>query len=203
MQRAFFLLFFLFFSSCGYHWGREKEDGVVFLNIPYAKGDVDGSFTNTLIKRISDSPFFQYDANKTDLLLKVNLRDMGSENIGYRHDRDSEGNPKKTILPTEGREKLQAEVCIIESSSQKILFGPVTVEADADFDFITKNTLRDLTFVDAQNNTEPLLFFSMGQLEPAPSAQEAAKKVAQDCLARKIVHLMSGACRNIYEKNCP
>ncbi len=202
MQRLFFLLFLLT-TSCGYHWGKGQDQEFVSMNVPYAKGDLSGTLTAAIIRQISESSLFAYDSSSSALTLKVSLREAGSENIGYRHDRNHENHPKKSVLPTEGREKIQAEVMLVESGSEKPILGPFTVEAEEDFDFITQNTLNDLTFINAQGMRESVLRFSMGQLEPLYSAQEAARKVAEERLAKKIVHLMMSKWKKIDGKNGP
>jgi hypothetical protein len=202
MQRVFFLFFVLLFSSCGYQWGSKKNTDVVVMDIPYAKGDMDGAFTAAVIRQINHSFLFDYDPSSRRLILQLSLYESAEENIGYRHDRNDLNLPKKSVLPTEGRKKAKAEVVLVEESSGKVLFGPMIVEADVDYDFITQNSLNDLTFITPSGKRESLLNFSMGQLEPSSSAQEAARKVLLEKLSKKIVNLMSVEWKKINGRNC-
>ncbi len=200
MIRVFFTLFFLLCCSCSrYHWGEGKKEELVFLNMPYAQGDVDGAFTAAMIRQLGESSFFQYDPSSS-FHVKVCLRESGIEHIGYRHDRTHKDLPKKSVLPTEGRERIRAEVSLIEGGSERVLLGPYIVEAEADFDFITQNDLNDLTFVNAEGMRESVLRFSMGQLEPSSSATDAARRVVLDHLAQKIVRLMTIKWNKLDEK---
>ena len=73
----------------------------------------------------------------------------------------------------------------------EVVYGPYRVAADADYDYVDGDSIRDLTFIDSSGSTITVLPFSLGQLEPKESAALAATKPLYRRLAQKVVDAIS------------
>ncbi len=82
---------------------------------------------------------------------------------------------------------MRIEVVFYEGDSDQIAYGPYAITASSDYDYIDGDSIQDLTFVDTQGVFTTVLPFSLGQLEPVESAQEAATQPLYRRLAQKIV----------------
>ena len=125
-----------------------------------------------------------------DYQLGVTILGSDVKTVGYRVDPQKiKGKLRKRLLGSEGRKSLTVEVIFWQGDQKK--HGPYRVTADADFDYVDGDSIQDLTFVDTNGTVQTILPFSLGQLEPAESAQEAAKVPIYRNVARKIVDLMT------------
>ena len=171
-----FVLGLFFFSSCGYRFGQGQLDQTYrSISIPYVIGDQDGILTATLIKQFSDSSFLQYANCQADLCLVVKILDIYDENIGFRFDRKREGRLARSIIPTETRLTIEVELTLSESSSGKILRGPIKLQSCIEFDH------------DYYSSRDAVNAFSLGQLTDYDEAYDAAQKPLNDAIAKKIV----------------
>ncbi len=124
--------------------------------------------------------------------LQARLIGESTEVIGYRRDRQQIGEKnQKNLLATERRKTAVLEVSLYEKSSRKVLIGPLQIEASSDFDYVDGDSTQDLVFIDAHGVSQVVLPFSLGQLESADSAEEAAMRPLQVELARKLVDALS------------
>ncbi len=187
---CFFFLFFCL-SSCGYRW----EDDAGFsrtLFIPFATGDEDGTLTSELISAFASSTQTNVVSSRGRYRLDVSIVEQERERIGFRIDQQvNNGKQQKNILGDEERRNLQAQVSLFDCENDELILGPCTVFAYADYDYVDGDSFQDLTFVDSVGVRQPILSYSLGQLEPAESAREAATKPLYRKLSQKIVDLIS------------
>ncbi len=187
MKKGIALCLILLMASCGYRFVGDGEQKTVA--IPYVIGDVEGQLTNALIRQFSSTTQFAYHPSCGQLILKVNLLEDTNEKIGFRYQRQEHtGKIKKHLFPTENRRTLKAEVCLIASSTDDVVFGPVEISANADYDYIDEGSLYDLTFVSPSGKLTPILAFSEGQLDSVEGAQDDVltplyRKLAQNILS--------------------
>lgn len=121
-------------SSCGYRLGPGGSlDQLTTISVPFAGGDDEGLLTSHLVREITRSGAFSVVACQGELTLQVDLLQEKNRNIGYRYDQKSCDCLAKTIIPTEVRKSLLAEVVLL--SGGKPLYGPVLIEASLDYDF--------------------------------------------------------------------
>lgn len=176
MIRKPFVLLLLVLSSCGYQFGQGNlSSQYQTIAIPYIKGDSDGSLTASVIKSFSAGSELSYVNCGADLLLQIEVMDIYDENIGFRYDRKKEGKLTRSIIPTEARLTIEVEVTLIEESSQKVLRGPVRLQAFIEFDH------------DFYTTRDAVNAFSLGQLTDYDEAYDAAQKPLNQAIAKKIV----------------
>jgi hypothetical protein len=163
-------------ASCQYQFGRgELSQQYATISIPYVEGDSKGELTAEVIKKLSFSGALRYVNHNGDLVLKIKLIEWSDENIDFRYDRKKRGEIKKSIIPTESRFTVLAEVLLIESVSGQTIRGPTLITAYTEFDH-TYYTTRDEINV-----------FSLGQLSDVDSARDVATHPLNRVLADRIV----------------
>lgn len=170
------LLLLLFCGSCGYQFGQGCLPSTYkTINIPYVQGDKTGELTATLIKEVSRSGAFQYRRGSSDLVLYVSIVDYLEENVGFRFDRDKKEELTDSIIPTETRVTVVAEVTVIESCSGCTVLGPSRIYAKVDYD-------HDYYF-----SRDAVNIFSLGQLTDYDAAHDAVQRPLNKVLAEKVV----------------
>jgi Lipopolysaccharide-assembly len=168
------------FSSCGYLPGQGGIlDSYQTIFVPFVDGDIDGELTASLVKHFSTQSSFTYSSENSDLILKVKVIDFRDENIGFRYDRNKKGHITHSVIPTETRLTMAAEVVVIESSSGKNVLGPVKIAASVDFDH---------EYYSSRNGVN---IFSLGQLSDIDEARDAVMTPLNRKLARKIVEFLN------------
>lgn len=162
--RAINVLLSLFFlTGCCYQFGRgELSDTYSTFSLPIIAGDQTGELTSEVIKRISLTGALRYKEKGGDIQVRVVLLNMEEEDIDFTYDRKRSGRRKKSLIPTETRVNATAEVSLVEAASGRILRGPVTLTAQAEFDHTYYATRNDVNI------------FSQGQLGDIDAAREAA-----------------------------
>lgn len=178
--RSGFIFIALILSGCGYKFGSSG----IFSNhqtvcVPYAEGDLDGSFTNELIKQIASQAVFEYQLTGANLALKVKLEDMKNDNIGYRYYRNKQNKLTRETIPVETRLSQTAIVSLIDTYSGLVVLGPVKITASTDFDH------------DYYSTKDAINVFSLGQLTDYDEALDAAKKPLYYNLSKKIVDFLA------------
>lgn len=170
------IFFFVFFSSCGYHFGDGSPLSLYrSFTVPYICGDKTGEFTAALIKELSCSGSFSYRSKGAELVFKVTLVDLCDENIGYRYDINKRGKTTHSLIPAETRLTVCAEVLVMESCSCTPVLGPIRLQASVDFD-------HEYYFIRQGVNVS-----SLGQVTDYDQAYEAALPVLSKVLAKKII----------------
>ena len=122
------------------------------------------------------------------MILEASITGDGDERIGFRFDRNPQsGELRDNIIGTENRRTIIAVVTLIDTSTHTAVLGPQTVKADADYDYVDSNSIRDLTFITDRGIPEKVLDFSLGQLDSVDGAHDDASTVIYRHLAQKIV----------------
>lgn len=151
------------------------------LSVPFAQGDATGAFTTELIHELSSSGSFIYQPCNPDGILYVNLVEYYDVNIGFRYDRNKQGNITDTLVPSETRRFVVAEVQIIDARRGCVVLGPSFIKAHVDFDH-EFNSSRDAVNV-----------FSLGQVTEIDGAIDSVAKPLNQTLARMIVDYIANA----------
>lgn len=164
----------LFLNACGYHAAPAGSLSAYHsITIPYIKNDQDGRMTAALIKEISDSGL-RYDQCTGDLTLLVEIVEYENENIGYRYGRKDHGELSHSIIPSESRLIIAAQVTLLDNSSSKPIAGPAKITATVDFDHEYEKTRNGINV------------FSLGQLTDYDEAYDAAFQPLYRILSQKI-----------------
>ncbi len=189
------LLLLLLLASCGYQWYPNFPDGQIpTVVIPYASGDDDGTFTAEVVRTLTASGIANVQPRDGDYRLKIDLVNAQNQVIGYRKDKQKvSGEIRKNIVATEGRKQMSAQVTLYEKDSDTIAKGPYLITANADYDYIDGDSIQDLAFTNSRGVRTTALAFSLGQLEPIDSAQEAAGRPLHERLAQKIADTIFSA----------
>jgi hypothetical protein len=187
------LLLLLVTGGCGYQWYPELSLGHrPVIAVPFIAGDEEGLLTQEIIARLTSSGLAKVSTSKGDFRLA--LKTLGSSNtqIGYRRDPQKIKNEiQKNLLATELRKTMDIEVTLFHGSTENIAYGPFTISAWADFDYVDGDSYQDLTFERPSAIFSPVLPFSLGQLEDRESAELAVVKPLYSRLAQKIVDVIS------------
>ncbi len=158
------------------------------VSVPYVSGDTVGAFADELIHSLSTSGRFVYTRDGGQVLLQVNILSSGSDKIGYKYDRKGkEAEREKTLVPTEGRYSICAQVALVDPCTNEYLYGPTTVTAYSDCDYVDYNSISDLSFVNSQGGRQSSIAFSLGQLDSIEGAQSDVTLLLYRQLAKKIV----------------
>lgn len=172
---SLYILIPLLLTSCGYHYGPEGTlSSYETISIPYVKNDEDGRMTAALIKVISAESGLQYEKVGGDLTLLVEMLEFENENIGYRYDRKNDDKLKHSIIPTETRLLIVAQVTLIDSTTAEPIAGPAKITASVDFDHDYERTRNGVNV------------FSLGQLTDYDEAYDAAFHPLYHALSQKI-----------------
>lgn len=176
-------------TGCGYRWQPDfPTESRPVVTIPFIPGDEDGMLTAEMVRAITASGLAQVRGSNPDYRLVVQIKNVQNQTIGYRRDPQKvHGKVRKNVLASEGRKTVFVEAALYRIHSDEIVYGPYEISGDADYDYIDGDSIQDLTFVDASGLTQTVLPFSLGQLEPIESAQEAASRPLYNSLAQKIV----------------
>lgn len=165
-------------SGCTYHLGQgELSERYHSIYVPYVKGDLEGTFTASVIRKIAESGAFEYRNGDADLILNIILTDFDEENVGFRYDRKRKGELTKAIIPVETRLTVYAQVTLIDSCTCCPVMGPVELSADIEFDH---------DYYSSGINS-----FSFGQLNDLDTAMDIARRPLGDVLAQKIVDYLT------------
>jgi hypothetical protein len=176
-------------AGCGYHFdGNEIQSKTATISIPYIKVDLQGHLNTELVRALNHSGHFDCVQNGGELLLEASIIGDGDDRIGYRFDRNPQsGELRDNIIGTENRRTIIALVTLIEASTHAAIFGPQTVKAHADYDYVDSNSIRDLTFITKKTVPEKVLDFSLGQLDSIDGAHDDTSTLIYRHLAQKIV----------------
>lgn len=182
LRIVLFLLLSVMLTSCGYRLGPASAlDTNRSIMVPYVKGDLDGTFTQELIREVCRTTELRYSSCGGDMILCASLIDRREEPIGYRYERNYEDQVGKRLVTSEERVTLTAEVKIIDARTQKVVVGPYCISERINYDFAPETS--------PQNETRP----SLGQLDFRPAALNAARVPLHRSLAKKIVDFLINA----------
>jgi hypothetical protein len=109
------------------------------------------------------------------------------ETVGYRRDKQKiSGETKKNLVAAEERRVLTVELALYEISSDRVVYGPIRLDAEADYDYLDGDSMQDLAFKNPLGIQQTVLPFSLGQLEPKEAAHEAVARPLYEKIAKKI-----------------
>jgi len=176
----------LLLSGCGYHF-QGPSDGPTTISIPYVEGDVNGQLTDQLVRAFSTSGDFKYAYVEGRLTLRVNLIDRHAEPIGWRYEKEKDGSIEDELIAVEGRRFLSAEVQLIDSATEEVLYGPEIITATLDYDYFEPDVIQDLSFVNSFGVRQSSVQFSLGQLDSSEAAYDDVFYPLAQKLSKKIV----------------
>jgi len=182
-------LLFALACSCSYRFnGCEQEGAKETITIPYIPGDAQGQLNASLVEAMSETGRYEYRGNDGHLLLKAVLVADNSERTDFRYDREPiSGRRKKSLVAIGNRRTATAEVTLIDTRTDEVLFGPATVTASADFDYDNTDVFEDLVFFTPGGNPQTMIDFSLGQLDSVEGAHDVSASPLYHNLAQKIV----------------
>jgi hypothetical protein len=171
-----FLLTIFVLSSCGYHMGSPLPNNLSrsSVTVPFIKGDLTGDLTQALIYELTTSGY-RYVHRQGDILIRVQLLEVRADDIGFRYERESDNDVKKSLIPAETRLTAKAQVEVIDASTCCQLLPTFCVSEFVEFDH-EYYTARDGVNI-----------FSLGQLSDYDAGKEAAQMPLNRKLAQKIV----------------
>lgn len=189
----FFYLFVIIFSSCGYRWVPDLADEArSTISVPFVEGDGDGSLTQAIVYALSSSGMADVRQTGAHYRLSVSIIHSESQTVGYRRDRQKiSGEIKKNLVSAEARKTLAIEATVYEKD--KIVCGPIRLNADSDYDYLDGDSMQDLAFINPLGAQQTVLPFSLGQLEPKEAAEEAAMKPLNAKIAKVLVDAIFNA----------
>lgn len=174
-ELGWMLLASFMLGGCQYQFGRgELSHHYATVEIPYVKGDLRGELTTDIIKKLSTSGALRYVTHAGDLVLKIELSDFREENIAFRYDRKQMSELKKSIIPTETRLTVSAEVCLIEGRTGQKVREPTRITASVEFDHTYYATPNEINI------------FSLGQVNDFDAARDSVMHALNRNLAEKI-----------------
>ncbi|MBS0630099.1 MAG: hypothetical protein JSS30_07765 [Verrucomicrobia bacterium] len=186
IAQFFGFLCLVLLTACGYHLERGEK---IAISVPYVINDFEGALTEELARAISRTANFKYSKDDGDWILKAKILRTNNDRIGFRYDRDDRsGKRRDNIIGTENRKEITVEVCVIDATTDKMIAGPQVIKADAMYDYVDPNSLRDLSFIDPDTGRRVTsISFSLGQLDSVGTAGEDATYPVFRLLAQKIV----------------
>ena len=194
MGYRFFFLFVMCLSSCTYRWSPDLDQRTrPTISVPFVEGDGDGSLTQAIVYALVASGMADVRQQGAHYRLCAAIVHSGSHTVGYRRDRQKiSGEIKKNLVSSEGRKTLSIIATVYEKD--KIICGPIRLDADSDYDYLDGDSMQDLAFINPLGRQQTVLPFSLGQLEPKEAAEEAATKP----LNTKIAGILVDALFNIW-----
>ena len=177
----------LVLAGCSYSY---QEEGSFFhrqgpsISIDKIESDVNTTMQRSLAKELASNAYYRYTPSGGRYTLKVKRLEEDHERIGFRYDRDNaKGTLEKNLLGVEDRHFIVVEVSLLDSYSQKVISGPHKVSASVDYDYTDPGSPRDLIFA----KREPVMQFSLGQLDSYEGAYDSSTPILYRNLAKKIV----------------
>ena len=182
-----------FLTGCGYRWQPEYPyQERPSITVLFAKGDEDGTLTQEIVRAIAVSGIADVRSRDGDYRLEIKVIDSTNETIGWRKDEQKvDGKIQRNMVAREARKTISIEATFFKGDSEQIAYGPYSITADADYDYVDGDSYEDLTFLNSAGKTQAVLPFSLGQLEPYESAQEATVRPLYSRLAQKVVDVIS------------
>ena len=157
------------------------------ISVSYLTGDDKGLLTDAVIKALSLSGSFKYVCNNGDYTLKGEVIESKIQQTGYEYDKTiTTGERINRLIPNEGRAEKAALISLIDTSSGKTVYGPFSVKASSDFDFVNTDSVQSTSFLDVAGNRQSVLFFSLGQLDSEEGAQDISSEAVNKNLSKKI-----------------
>lgn len=178
--------------SCSYRFERSTGTSV---SIPYVIGDSEGILTSALIREVVKSPILRYSHGDGQWILHVKILNIEDESIGFHHERNpTTGKLRKHLEGIENRRRAIAEVLIISSSTQEVLYGPHRIVVSSEYDYVDPDSLCDLSVITPEGNRVSSEAFSLGQLDTIDAAKQDTLYPLYEKLARNIIVGITTCC---------
>ena len=174
--KKFLIALLLFLSGCGYH--LENQSIKKSIEVPFICGDPSGEFTTKLIYLLNSSGCYRTGGASSRYCLSVSIIGSKDQNVGFKYDRNNEGRLLTTLIPSESRWSILAEVNLVDKSTGKIVLGPARVSASYDFDHDWYSTMDGINI------------FSLGQITDYADAKDQVQTPLYHKLAQKITDLL-------------
>lgn len=171
------ILILFLLAGCGYQFDNYAPKKTVY--VPFVEGDLQGEMTTKLIYLLNTSGKFIAGGPDSRYCLAVSLIGYKDQNVGFRYDRDSEGNMlNNTIIPAESRFSVLSEIILTDRTCNCTLLGPARISASLDFDH------------DWYSTWDGINVFSLGQITDYADAKDQVSSPLYQKLAQKIVDLL-------------
>ena len=122
-----------------------------------------------------------------DFTLKGEVIGNTMQQIGYQYDKEiTTGKRINRLIPNEGRAEKAVLISVIDTTSGKTVYGPCSMKASSDFDFVNTDSVQSTSFIDSAGSRQSVLFFSLGQLDSEEGAQDISSEAVNINLAKKI-----------------
>lgn len=177
-----FAALLLLLCACNYSYqGATPSCPPVTISVPYVKGDHQGQFTAALVQALAESGRFDCLHTGGSLTLRASIASDASHAIDWTYKED------KHLEPTENRRTLAVTIQLIESATEEILVGPLTIQSQVDYDFLVGCAWQDISLPNLSGQRVRALDFSLGQLDAADGASNSASAPLYQKLAEQIV----------------
>ncbi len=162
------------------------------ISISQIRGDENGDLRSDLAKHVSHTPGMAYSSKRdARYRLDVKILEDASETIGYAWDEDPiTGEFIKRLYPNEGRRKLKASASLYDTVQEKIVVSSFTVEGVSDFDFVNPTALKNIEFIDRNEQKQSVLHYSLGQLDSEEGAKQESFRSISETIAAQIVRVL-------------
>jgi len=169
-------------TSCGYHSFEGKE---TTISVPYIAGDERMELQAAIIRHVSHASPCHCIQKDGAYVLQVHILRDEQERIGFRYDRDNPaGKRERNLLGVESRRTLRVDVSILHQG--QTIAGPFSLRASVDMDSTNPGSPRDLLFEQKQ----PIMQFSLGQLDSSEGAFDDAMTPLADRMAEQIARIV-------------
>jgi len=130
--------------------------------------------------------------------LHITLNQNDINQIGYRYDVNPQTQGKTNrLIANEERRIVGADIWVEKEG--KTVYGPIHIEAKAQYDFVDPDAINDVSFIDTTGTRVTSLAYSLGQLD----AMEGARRISYDVASKKLAENIAFAVSNALEKTTP
>jgi hypothetical protein len=164
------------FNSCGYQF--EYQDVKKTIDVPFIAGDPQGEFTTKLIYLLNASGHYRTGGSNSRYCLSVSIIGNKEQNVGFRYDRNNNGQLLNTVIPAESRWSLLVEVELYDRYLGQKILGPSRISTSYDFDHDWYTTFDEINV------------YSLGQITDYFDAKDQVQTPLYEKLAQKIVDLL-------------
>ena len=198
-----FGLFFctaLALCSCRYQDAALNINGstTITTSIPVIKKDPNGLLRNYLAREMAQTGSLYYKDSGAKYALKVKIDKDDDSHVSFMWDRDPVTDENLHVYyPSEGMREVVAKVELVDASTGEAVIEPFFIDARTYFDFVNPTVKNSVQFRDALGGDEPILQYSLGQLDSEEGAKAESFDPVYKRLAKKIVSRLLKSSRSI------